>query len=104
MLKNGETPSEKVELEEWCKFYFGLYPGLDDDMWFFYPQFSFKWSGQCGISEYEEFTNENETDANGFVSIENVLARSPGGNIFLLAKANDGYYLQRAEAFYDTHE
>lgn len=104
MLDSGEAPSQEGELEEWCKFYFGLHPGLDDDMWFLYPQFSFKWSGLCGVSEYEELANEVVTDANGFVSIENVLARSPEANIFLLAKANGGYYFQNADAFYASHE
>ena len=103
LLESGEAPSESDELGEWCSFYFGLYPGIDDNMWFLYPDFSIRWSGLCGVAEYDEFVGSEEIDENGLVPVSYTVARSPEANIFLLAKTVDGYYLQNAEAFYASH-
>lgn len=103
LLESGEAPSERADLEEWCRFYFGQFPGIDDNMWFLYPDFSIRWSGQCGISEYDEFIGGEEMDENGLVPISYTLARSLEANIFLLAQTDGGYYLQSAEAFYASH-
>ena len=72
-------------------------------LWFLYPDFSIRWSGQCGISEYDEFIGGEEMDENGLVPISYTLARSLEANIFLLAQTDGGYYLQSAEAFYASH-
>lgn len=103
LLESGEAPSERADLEEWCRFFFGQFPGIDDNMWFLYPDFSIRWSGQCGISEYDEFIGGEEMDENGLVPISYTLARSLEANIFLLAQTDGGYYLQSAEAFYASH-
>ena len=103
LLESGEVSSERADLEEWCRFYFGQFPGIDDNMWFLYPDFSIRWSGQCGISEYDEFIGGEEMDENGLVPISYTLARSLEANIFLLAQTDGGYYLQSAEAFYASH-
>lgn len=103
LLESGEAPSERADLEEWCRFYFGQFPGIDDNMWFLYPDFSIRWSGQCGISEYDEFIGGEEMDENGLVPISYTLARSLEANIFLLAQTDGGYYLQSVEAFYASH-
>lgn len=103
LLESGEAPSESDELGEWCSFYFGLYPGIDDNMWFLYPDFSIRWSGLCGVAEYDEFAGNEEMDEYGLVPVSCTVARSPEANIFLLAETEDGYYLQNAEAFYASH-
>ena len=103
LLESGEAPSESDELGEWCSFYFGLYPGIDDNMWFLYPDFSIRWSGLCGVAEYDEFAGSEEMDEYGLVPVSCTVARSPEANIFLLAETEDGYYLQNAEAFYASH-
>ena len=100
----GELPPVEPELRDWCHAYFSKYPGLGESMWYFSPAFSFKWAGQCGVAGYEECVKNGQADSRGLVGVDQVLARSPEANFFVLVKSGTRYRLQSAEALLAAEE
>lgn len=85
---------ERSELEDYFSYWLGaVYPGLDQDMWVFTPNFSFSWSGMAGVLGFDP----DAAGEDGLIVVRKTVAHSPEADFHILVKYGDWYRLQNME-------
>lgn len=81
------------DIEAYFYYWLGVYPGLDQDMWVFTPNFSFSWSGMAGTASF----SPDNADEDGLIDVAETISHSAEADFHILVKYGNCYRLQNME-------
>ncbi len=105
-LNHCEQFHEKDELLDWAYGFFSTYPGIAEDMWLLYPNFSVKWTGKINGVEYISHPQEKALNGDGLIHIQNISNQAENNmiDLFLLIRQDNKYRLQSVRGFFAEYD